>query len=109
MEQNYNFGKKGTLLLPPEITNHFEGTLFLEKYFSPAEFSVSGKGKEKLIEDIIETIGTERIKYQNVANDLEEFALRLKENVKEYGVEKGLEKTSEYYQNLQSKTEEVGK
>ena len=59
------------------------------------------KTEKEFNENLVKRLNEEKIRYQNYANEIEEIALRVKEN--------GFEKIVEYYQNLQSKTEEVGK
>ena len=88
--------------------DYFAHIVSLDKYIK------NGKSveeiKEKTRNELISYFNGEKIKSQNQANELEEIALRIKEN--------GLKKSSITYffvdepyntQNLQSKTEEVGK
>ncbi len=61
----------------------------------------NGETKEELEVKIVNYLKKERIAYQNKVNELEEFAVRIKEN--------GLEKTSQHYQTLENKTREENK
>jgi hypothetical protein len=96
MEQKikaYNMGVLGYIRMCKEDTG-------LIKIYQPSLFVFYGKNQKNAEEDLIHYIEEEKIKIQNKVNDLEEISLRLKEF--------GLERTSQYYQNLQNKNEEVG-
>jgi hypothetical protein len=96
IEGKYPLGKFGELDLIKFEDKTINGTLPKEEGF----YVFEGKNKEKFEQNMAFTLEQEKIKYQNKANELEELALRIEEN--------GLEKTSQYYQTLQSKNKEGG-
>jgi len=98
MKDEYGLGYFGRILMKKENS----GSLVIQdSRVKEAVYKIEGKTEEEFKKNLIETIESEKNFFVEYINELEELSLRIKEN--------GLEATSKHYQNLQSKTEEVGK
>lgn len=93
-EKNYSFGEGKNIRIWPKEKKGNYGCIIFGEYIS-----IEAKNQKEIEEKIAGYFTKKQIESQNVANEYEEYALRVKEN--------GLEKTTKNY-NLRNKTE-VGK